>query len=200
MRRLILYSAILILGVACSKDSGPTAPLMPSGETWGQVININGFKTAASGKRLHIYDTEANAVLSAFDTEGAETVILYPDIGTPGTPRLKLTDGIIYCQMGKDGIYTLDGSAIAALQISGTGHGELILYDDAGNLNAKIDSETGYADVASDYRIGGIVVLDGQGSKVNDPAGGATVDTECRAQLAALINELERIKILASQN
>jgi len=48
------------------------------------------------------------------------------------------------------------------------------------------------------YQIGATTVLSGQGNKVDDPSGGTTVDAECRAQLAALIDELESIHILSS--
>lgn len=47
-------------------------------------------------------------------------------------------------------------------------------------------------------KIGGTVCLDGQGSAVADASGGTTIDTECRAQLNALLAELRGNKVIAT--
>lgn len=157
----------------------------------GLIAASGGLATAASGKRLHIYDVVANAVLSAFDVSNNETVILYPG-DTAGYPVLKLCDGsnTNRAEMHRDTFVTWATSAFATIQISGTGHGELVLRNSAGNSNAAMDSAgEGYVNLGSSgaYKLGGVQIVGAQEAHIVDADGTiGDITTKFNTLLAAL--------------
>ncbi|KKL94400.1 hypothetical protein LCGC14_1865050, partial [marine sediment metagenome] len=95
------------------------------------------FSTSASGKRLQIHPVSSNIVLTAHDASNNEQVVISPDTGG-GSASIEVRDaaGPVSKVVG-GGVGHFSGSAFAAIQVSGTGHGECVLADSTGAITVR---------------------------------------------------------------
>lgn len=109
-------------------------------------------------------------------------------------------DGGNYWYVGK----AADGK-FRAVYSSGVSGENGIVIDRSGNMGVGTETMNGLFNVYGDIDLqnsgvisfAGTTVLNGQMSTVSDPAGGLTIDAECRAQLAALIDALQGVALMA---
>lgn len=87
------------------------------------------------------------------------------------------------------------GAMVNMLQLDGETGGMVLTNN--GTAPTGSFKGGGTLNMAGALYINGTEVLSGQMSTVSDPAGGATVDTEARAQLAALIDALQAVGLMA---
>jgi hypothetical protein len=86
------------------------------------------------------------------------------------------------------------GAWVKLLEIKGTAN-QVTATIAAGVLTLSLPAAV---TVATEYRVGGTKVVGAQGAAVADAAGGATVDTEARAALNALLARLRTHGLLAT--
>lgn len=132
----------------------------------------------------------AKAELADTVTLGADETWVTITASGSGTRKLRLkasSDGDLVFQVTDTGT----GSFADALRFNlDTGAVEI---SDALVVNGNAALSSG-----SVLSIGGTTVLSGQMAAVTNPSGGATVDAECRAQLAALIDALQGVGLMGS--
>ncbi len=119
-----------------------------------------------------------------------------PASGAVGDQYLSTDRGWVYYFTGTAWVY-LTGVNVgtnatrAAITVTANDNGSLFFTTDQNKLwrveaGAWVDKST-TLDVTTSVKVAGTKVIGTQGAVVADPTGGATVDTECRAQLALLL-------------
>jgi len=162
-------------------------------EIQGILKSTGGIKTSASGdNRIEIGTWDGKEQIRMF-SGGSETVNFWTD---SGLAYFTINDGTWATDMRGD-MFRLRSGANTRCVLNvhpASLEGQLVLYNNSNNMHFWVEKD--FVNTTAVYQIDGTTVLSGQMSHVADPSGGTTVDTECRAQLAALIDEIKGVDLM----